>query len=61
VAEDHWTPGYYTITVPAGMTLFQAIRAYNDLEEVRFAEFSSVGYDDLLFIPNDPQYPTSRI
>jgi subtilisin family serine protease len=60
VAQDHWTPGYYTITVPPKMTLFEAIRAFNDLEEVRFAEFSSVGYDDYAMVPNDTDYPNQQ-
>jgi subtilisin family serine protease len=60
VVQDHWTPGYYTITVPEGRTLFQAIRAFNGLDEVRFAEFSSVGYDDMLAVPNDPDYPNQQ-
>ncbi len=60
VAQDHWTPGYYTITVPQKMTLFESIRAFNDLEEVRFAEFSSVGYDDFAMVPNDTDFPNQQ-
>jgi len=60
VAQDHWTPGYYTVTVPGKMALFQAIRAYNEMKEVRFAEFSSVGYDDLAMVPNDTDYPNQQ-
>lgn len=60
VAQDHWTPGYYTIIVPQKMTLFEAIRAFNDLEDVRFAEFSSVGYDDFAMVPNDTDYPNQQ-
>ncbi len=60
VVQDHWTPGYYTITVPEELTLFQAIRAFNRMKEVRFAEFSSVGYDDMLAVPNDPDYPNQQ-
>jgi hypothetical protein len=56
ITEDHWTPGYYTVTVPASMTLFEAIRAYNALDEVRFAEFSLIGFDDKTWIPNDPMF-----
>ncbi len=56
VVQDHWTPGYYTITVPAGMTLFEGIRAYNARSDVKFAEFFLIGYDDALFIPNDPDF-----
>jgi len=60
IAEDHFTPGYYTVTVPEGMTLFQAIRAYNQLSEVKFAEFSAIGYDDMLWIPNDQYFPNQQ-
>jgi hypothetical protein len=60
VAQDHFTPGYYTITVPPGRSLFQAIREFNELPEVRFAEFSAIGYDDLLFFPNDPIFPNQQ-
>ncbi|MBN1550686.1 S8 family serine peptidase, partial [bacterium] len=56
VTEDHWTPGYYTVTVPEGMTLFQAIRAYNARSDVRYAEFSLISFDDMLFVPDDPQF-----
>ncbi|MBN2055302.1 S8 family serine peptidase, partial [bacterium] len=56
IAQDHWTPGYYTVTVPAGMTLFEAIRAYNARPDVRFAEFSLIGFDDYAWSPNDTDY-----
>lgn len=42
------TPGYYTISVPEGSDLFAALRTFNDLDEVVFAEPSEVGIDDLL-------------
>jgi Subtilase family/Fervidolysin N-terminal prodomain len=56
ITEDHWTPGYYTVTVPTNMTLFQAIREYNQREDVRFAEFSLIGFDDAVFVPNDTDF-----
>ncbi len=56
VTEDHWTPGYYTVSVPSDQTLFEAIRATNARSEVRFAEFSLIGFNDYLFTPNDPDF-----
>ncbi|MBN1354887.1 S8 family serine peptidase [bacterium] len=60
VTEDHWTPGYYTMTVPDGMTLFEAIRSCNARKDVRFAEFSLIGFDDAVFIPNDDDFPNQQ-
>jgi len=51
------TPGYYTITVPAGMTEYEAIRAMNEMPLVWFAEESMLGFDDATFEPNDALYP----
>ena len=42
IVTEQRTPGYYTITVPQGMTLFQAIRAMNEEVDVRFSEGSFV-------------------
>lgn len=60
VAEDHWTPGYYTVTVPAGKTLFEAIRAYNNRADVLFAEFSLIGFDDYAWTPDDTYFPLQQ-
>jgi hypothetical protein len=57
IVTRQWTPGYYTATIPDGMTLFEAIRALQGHDAVRFAEGSVVGFDDLLYVPNDPLYP----
>ncbi len=56
VAIDHWTPGFYTVTVPADRDVFAQIRAFNDLGEVRFAELSTISFNDAAFVPNDPLY-----
>ena len=52
------TPGYFTVTVPDGLDLFAAIRAFAALPEVTFAEPSEVGFDDALaYLPDDPDFP----
>jgi subtilisin family serine protease len=50
------TPGYYTLSLPEGKGLFEAIEEFNALEEVLFAEPSNVGYHDALYIPGDPEF-----
>ncbi|MEM9917943.1 MAG: S8 family serine peptidase [Bacteroidota bacterium] len=51
------TPGYYTISVPEGLGLFETIRQLLDMEEVDFAEPSEFGLDDALdYIPNDTNF-----
>jgi hypothetical protein len=57
VARAQRTAGYYTVTVPRKMTLFQAIRAYNAMDDVRFAEFATIGYDMFLMSPDDTHFP----
>lgn len=56
VAGDHWTPGYYTLRLPAGGDAFAAIREFMELAEVRFAELSSVGFMELFFDADDTHY-----
>jgi thermitase len=52
------TPGYFTVTVPAGKGLFEAIREFAELPEVEFAEPSEVGFNDALeYLPDDPDFP----
>lgn len=52
------TPGYYTISVPANKSLFESIDEFNRLPEVKFAEFSEMGFDDALaYVPDDPLFP----
>ena len=46
VIRDYWTPGYYMITVPGDMTVFDAVRKYMDVPEIKFTEPASYGFDD---------------
>ena len=56
VAEQR-TPGYYTLAVPDGRGLFEAIREFSELEEVLFAEPSEAGFNDALaYIPDDSDF-----
>src|SRR5262245_426528 len=58
IVVEQRTPGYYTITVPQGKGLFEAIREFSGLAEVAFAEPSEAGFNDALaYIPNDPDFP----
>ncbi|MDM7917317.1 MAG: S8 family serine peptidase, partial [Candidatus Eisenbacteria bacterium] len=57
VLEDHWTPGYYTIVLPPGLSVFAAVRGLYADPEVLFAEPSYLLWDDALSIPNDPLFP----
>ncbi|GAA4971448.1 subtilisin family serine protease [Nonomuraea thailandensis] len=51
------TPGYYTVSVPEGRGLFEAIRELSALDEVAFAEPSEVGFNSkLLFVPGDADF-----
>lgn len=50
------TPGYYTLMVPEGKGLFETIQEFSDLEEVAFAEPSEVGFNNLVYIPDDPDF-----
>ncbi|NIR65558.1 MAG: S8 family serine peptidase, partial [Aliifodinibius sp.] len=52
IEQDHWTPGYYTVTVPIGMTVFEAVREFMKYPEVRFTEPDYYGFNDL----NDDTY-----
>lgn len=48
IAIKHWTPGYYTVTIPEGLTLFEAIRNFMEWPEVMFTEPVNYGFNDLL-------------
>ena len=48
--------GYYTLSIPTEQDIFQTIENFNSLEEVMFAEPSSVGFDDELYIPDDSEF-----
>ncbi|MBD3162893.1 MAG: S8 family serine peptidase, partial [Candidatus Eisenbacteria bacterium] len=56
VIHDHWTPGYYTVSVPAGTTVFDAVRSWYEDPDVLFSEPSYMLYDDALHTPNDPMF-----
>ena len=56
VLKKQFTPGYYTLSIPTEQDIFQTIENFNSLEEVMFAEPSSVGFDDELYIPNDSEF-----
>jgi thermitase len=58
VLRSQRTPGYYTLVVPDGQGLFEAIRRFSELPEVAFAEPSEVGFNDALpYLPDDPDFP----
>ncbi len=50
------TLGYYTVGLPAGKDIFDAIEEFNTRDNVLFAEPSNVGYNDALYIPDDPDF-----
>lgn len=56
VAIDHWTPGYYTLTIPAGADVFEQVNAMIDVPQVQFSELSFISFNDEMFVPNDPLY-----
>ena len=56
IIREQYTPGYYTVGLPAGKDVFEAINDFNALDEVLFAEPSNVGYFDALYIPDDPDF-----
>ncbi|WP_247048718.1 S8 family serine peptidase, partial [Arthrobacter rhizosphaerae] len=57
VVVQQRTPGYYTLAVPAGTGLFEAIREFSDLDDVEFAEPSEVSFNSALpYIPDDAEF-----
>jgi subtilisin family serine protease len=56
IVKDHWTAGYYTVSVPRGADVFDLVRAFIDLPDVKFAELAFYGFNDLAFTPNDTFY-----
>ena len=51
------TPGYYTVAVPDGQGLFDAIRACAERDEVLFAEPSEVSFNSAQPVaPGDPDF-----
>jgi subtilisin family serine protease len=57
ILRDHWTPGYYTVSLPEGLTIFEAVRMWQSHPQTLFSEPSYVIYDDFLHVPNDEHYP----
>lgn len=53
------TPGYYTVSVPAGKDLFETIDSYVSNDKVEFAEPSEFGLDDAL--RNETLTPASTL
>ncbi len=47
IVIDQWIPGYYTITIPPGKNLFEAVREVLKLPYVKFAEPAFYGFNDL--------------
>ncbi len=45
IAIDQWTPGYYTLYLPQGMTVFDAVRKFMQCDEVKFSEPAFYGFD----------------
>lgn len=56
ILREQQTPGYYTIKLPSGMDIFDAVEAFNKRDDVLFAEPSNVGYNDALYVPDDPDF-----
>lgn len=56
IVRQQRTPGYYTARVADGKGLYEAIREWNQVDTVAFAEPSWIGFGDSLFVPDDPLY-----
>lgn len=56
IKKKHYTPGYYTLSVPYEKDLFDMIRSFIDLPQVKFAELSFIEFDLFKFDPNDTFY-----
>ncbi|MGQ9732477.1 MAG: S8 family serine peptidase [Candidatus Zipacnadales bacterium] len=58
IYSARYVPGLHVVTLPRGKTLAQALEAYTQHPDVRFAEPNYVDYpaDSLAFVPNDPLY-----
>ena len=57
VVAEQRTPGYFTLAVPEDRGLFETLRELSALEEVAFAEPSEAGFNDALYVPDDPDFP----
>ena len=48
IAIDHWTPGYYTVTTPTNMSVFDAVNEFMSSPLVKFTEPATYGFNDAL-------------
>ena len=44
IKKDHWTPGFYTLLVPAGKDLFEMVRTFMDLPQIKFSELNFIDF-----------------
>ncbi|CAN2042847.1 hypothetical protein GMMP15_940044 [Candidatus Magnetomoraceae bacterium gMMP-15] len=56
VIKKHRTKGYFTISVPNGKTIFQAIRDFIEQPDILFAEPDFFQFESMLFVPDDEYY-----
>lgn len=56
IKKEHYTPGYYTLSVPSGKELFDMVRSFIDLPQVKFSELNFIEFDLFKFDPNDTFY-----
>ncbi len=56
VIRDQWTPGYFTVSVPPGETVFSAMERIGKTKEILFCEPSYFSYNDDLSPVNDPLF-----
>ncbi len=56
VVKEQWTQNYYTISTAEGKNVFETISELNQYSEVWFSEPSIYGFDDALWVPNDPNF-----
>jgi subtilisin family serine protease len=57
IVTEQRTPGYFTLAVPEERGLFETLRELSALDEVAFAEPSEAGFNDALYVPDDPNFP----
>ena len=46
IIEDYWTPGYYMITCPHGLNVFDSVRKHMNVSSVKFTEPAFYGFND---------------
>lgn len=57
IVRQQRTPGYYTLRLAEPSELFETVRRFVAMPEVRFSEPSYVSYDDALASPDDSLLP----